>query len=554
MTTSSEKQPTKKLNTWLPLLFSIVAAIGILIGFKLQDSIKPTTAKPSVFPITGKQEVGKIEEILRFIEAKYVEDVDQEEIVEGIINEVLQELDPHSTYIPAEDLKGINDSLEGSFDGIGVQFLIINDTILVVSPVAGGPSENLGIRAGDKIVAINDTSVAGIGITNAAIMAELRGEKGSEVKVGIMRGNNPEIIPFTIVRDKIPDYSVDASYMLDEETGYVKIGRFSGTTYEEFMKAIEKMNEAGMKDLVIDLRQNPGGYLQAATKIAGQLFAEKLLLVYTEGRTQRRSEYKSTGRNFYDIYEVVVLIDEGSASASEILAGAVQDSDRGKIIGRRSFGKGLVQEQYNLSDGSALRLTVARYYTPSGRSIQKPYKGEDNAYDNDIVKRYENGELEDSDKVPVNDSTQYYTRGGRVVYAGGGISPDIFVPLDTVVNNAYFTKSSQYIVEFVYDYLDGNRQQYEQYESAKFFANSYKISDQLLRQFTDFVAKKGVEKDSRRFNKCKSLLSNRIKAYIARDLFQSEGFYTVLHKNDRVLEKAMEVIKKEGKAKPQASF
>lgn len=554
MTTSSEKQPTKKLNAWLPLLFSIVAAIGILIGFKLQDSIKPTTAKPSVFPITGKQEIGKIEEILRFIEAKYVEDVDREEIVEGIINEVLQELDPHSTYIPAEDLKGINDSLEGSFDGIGVQFLIINDTILVVSPVVGGPSEKLGIRAGDKIVAINDTSVAGIGITNAAIMAELRGEKGSEVKVGIMRGNNPEIIPFTIVRDKIPDYSVDASYMLDEETGYVKIGRFSGTTYEEFMKAIEKMNEAGMKDLVIDLRQNPGGYLQAATKIVGQLFGEKLLLVYTEGRTQRRSEYKSTGRNFYDIYEVVVLIDEGSASASEILAGAVQDSDRGKIIGRRSFGKGLVQEQYNLSDGSALRLTVARYYTPSGRSIQKPYKGKDNAYDNDIVKRYENGELENSDKVPVNDSTQYYTAGGRVVYAGGGISPDIFVPLDTVVNNAYFAKSSQHIVEFVYDYLDGNREQFEQYESAKKFANTYKISDQLLREFTGFVAEKGVKKDSRRFNKCKSLLANRIKAYIARDLFQSEGFYTVLHKNDRVLEKAMEVIKKEGKTRPQASF
>ncbi len=554
MTNSSQKTPLpEKLNVWLPFLLSVVAALGIMIGFKLQDNLRPAS-KPSVFPITGKQEVGKIEEILRFVETRYVEEVDREKIVEDIINEVLQNLDPHSSYIPAEELQSINESLEGSFDGIGVQFLIINDTILVVSPVAGGPSEQLGIRAGDKIVSINDTTVAGIGITNPDIMAQLRGKKGTEVKIGIMRGHNPEIIPYNIVRDKIPDFSIDVNYMIDSETGYVKISRFSGTTYEEFMTAVEKMNKAGMKNLVIDLRQNPGGYLQAATKIAGQLFNEERLLVYTEGKTQRRNEYESTGRNFYDIDEVAVLLDEGSASASEILAGAVQDSDRGTIIGRRSFGKGLVQEQYDLSDGSALRLTVARYFTPSGRSIQKPYKDKGaGAYDNDISERMKGGELSSQDSVKLSDSTKYYTDEGRVVYGGGGIMPDIFIPLDTTLNIPYFAKSSQYILEFVYEYLDGNREQFSKYESPQQFIKEFNVSDKLLKQFTDFVAQKGVKKDRKGLKKSKTLLSNRIKAFIARDLFKSEGFYRVMNKDDKVYEKAVQVINKAVKAKTQAN-
>jgi len=337
MTNPSPNTSDKKLNVWLPLLLASVAAFGIFIGFKLQDSVSAPRA--SVFPsMTGKQEVGKIEEILRFIEAKYVEDVEREQLVEDAIGSILQKLDPHSSYIPKSEIESVNSSLEGSFDGIGVQFMIVSDTIQVISPVTGGPSDKLGIRAGDKIIEINDTTVAGIGITNTKIMERLRGKKGTDVNVGIMRGNNPEVIDFTITRDKIPDHSLDVSYMVDDKIGFVKINRFSGTTYEEFMQAIEKLDEAGMNDLIIDVRQNPGGYLQAATKIVGQLFDEKRLLVYTQGRTQRRSEYESTGRNFYDINNVVVLIDEGSASASEILAGAIQDSDRGKIVGRRSFG------------------------------------------------------------------------------------------------------------------------------------------------------------------------------------------------------------------------
>ncbi len=455
----------------------------------------------------------------------------------------MTELDPHSSYIPEEELESVNASLEGSFDGIGIQFTIIDDTIQVISPLAGGPSEKLGIRAGDKIVEINDTTVAGIGITNAKIMERLRGDKGTDVKVGIQRGANPEVIHFDITRDKIPDYSLDVSYMVDDRIGFVKINRFSSTTYEEFMKAIEKLDEAGMKDLIIDVRQNPGGYLQAATKIVGQLFDDKRLLVYTEGRTQRRNEYKSTGRNFYDIENVVVLIDEGSASASEILAGAVQDSDRGKIIGRRSFGKGLVQEQYNLNDGSALRLTVARYYTPSGRSIQKPYKGKKGDYDKDIAERFEHGEMENPDSIAVADTTRYYTEDGRVVYGGGGITPDVFVALDPVLNNPYFLKTSQYIMEFSYSYLNKNRDKIGEYESADDFVEKYKVSDKVLEQFSEYASQKGIEKDKRAFKKAKSAIANRIKAHFARDLFKAEGFYRAWNHEDKIFAEAMKELK-----------
>lgn len=541
MSNPSPNASDKKLNVWLPLLLALVAAFGIFIGFKLQDSIAP---RASVLPaITGKQEVGKIEEILRFIEARYVEDVERDQLIEDAIGSILQKLDPHSSYIPSSELESVNSSLEGSFDGIGIQFMIVEDTIRVISPVAGGPSEKLGVRAGDKIVEINDTTVAGIGITNPKIMERLRGKKGTNVDVGIMRGDHPEVIKFTITRDKIPDHSLDVSYMVDDKIGFIKISRFSGTTYEEFMQAMEKLNEAGMTDLIIDVRQNPGGYLQAATKIVGQLFDEKRLLVYTEGRTQRRNEYESTGRNFYDVDDVMVLIDEGSASASEILAGAVQDSDRGKIIGRRSFGKGLVQEQYNLSDGSALRLTVSRYYTPSGRSIQKPYKGKGKAYDKDIAGRFETGEMENPDSISVSDTTRYYTEDGRIVYGGGGITPDIFVPLDGYLDNPYFIKTSQYIMEFSYDYLNKNRERIGEYETVDDFIKKYRVGDKILDRFSEYVAKKGVKKNTDDFKKARSVIANRIKAHLARDLFKEEGFYRVWNEEDKTFAQAIEELK-----------
>lgn len=542
MTSPSPQTPDKELNVWVPLLLALMTALGIFIGFKLQQSM--TVPRTSLLPsITSKQEVGKIEEILQFIEAQYVEDVERDQLVEDAIGSILQKLDPHSRYIPKSKLERENASLEGSFDGIGIQFNIIEDTIRVISPVVGGPSEKLGIRARDKIVEINDTSVAGVGITDSLIMERLRGKKGTSVDVGILRDDSSEVIDFTITRDKIPDYSLDISYMVDDKIGFVKINRFSGTTYEEFMKAIEKLNEAGMTDLVIDVRQNPGGYLQTATKIVDQLFDEKHLIVYTEGRTQRRSEYNSTGRNFYDVENVIVLIDEGSASSSEILAGAVQDSDRGKIIGRRSFGKGLVQEQYNLSDGSALRLTVARYYTPSGRSIQKPYKGKGNAYEKDIAERFEAGEMKSLDSIELVDTTRYYTNDGRIVYGGGGITPDIFVPLDTTFTDPFFIKNSQYITEFAYSYLTKNKSEFNRYESARDFIKSYKVNDSLLEQFSDYALKKGVKKDRLAFKKVKAAIANRIKAYLARDLFGEEGFYRALHQNDAIFDRALKELK-----------
>jgi len=542
MTSPSPQTPDKELNVWIPLLLALMTALGIFIGFKLQQNM--TAPRTSVLPyVTGKQEVGKIEEILQFIEAQYVEDVERDQLVEDAIGSILQKLDPHSSYIPKSKLEDVNNSLEGSFDGIGIQFLIIEDTIRVISPVAGGPSEKLGIRARDKIVEINDTSVANIGITNERIMERLRGKKGTSVNIGILRGNSSEVIDFTITRDKIPNHSLDISYMVDDKIGFVKINRFSGTTYEEFMKAIEKLNEAGMTDLLIDVRQNPGGYLQTATKIVDQLFDTKHLIVYTEGRTQRRSEYNSTGRNFYDIENVIVLIDEGSASASEILAGAVQDSDRGKIIGRRSFGKGLVQEQYNLSDGSALRLTVARYYTPSGRSIQKPYKGKGSSYEKDIAERFEAGEMKSLDSIELVDTTRYYTDDGRVVYAGGGITPDVFVPLDTTLNNPFFIKNSQHLMEFAYNYVTENKSKFDSYESLNDFVKTYKVSDSLLDEFSDYALEKGVEKDKRAFKKIKLTIANRIKAHLARDLFGEEGFYRVSHQNDDIFDKALKELK-----------
>ena len=391
---------TKRWSTWLPLLLALALVLGMLIGMELQ-TVTPTVvisdATASSGPSYGQ---GKIEELIRYIEAKYVDEVDRDKLIQEAIDNILENLDPHSNYISAEQLKDVNDQLEGNFDGIGVEFLIVEDTVVVVAALAGGPSESVGILAGDKIVEVEGKPIAGLDKTNRDIVNLLKGEKGSAVNIGVIRGSNPIVQNFNIVRDEIPMHSVDVSYMADQKTGYIKLNRFSATTYEEFMKGVEKMiEEDEMEDLIIDLRHNPGGYLKQATNILSQLFKDKeKLLVYTKGRSVNRDEYESTGRPFFDIGNITVLIDEGSASASEILAGAIQDHDRGVILGRRSFGKGLVQEQYKLRDGSALRLTVARYYTPSGRSIQKPYE-DAKEYDNDMQDRYESGELSNEEKI-----------------------------------------------------------------------------------------------------------------------------------------------------------
>lgn len=545
MIPTTQKPGSSRYYIWFPLLFSVVLVGGMLIGMKMQ-SIAPAVALNEAEGELSDQSVsqGKIEELLRYIEAKYVDEVDREELVQEAIDNVLKNLDPHSSYIPADQVQEVNEHLDGNFDGIGVEFIILEDTVVVVAPLADGPSEAAGILAGDKIVMIGDSVVAGKNLESRDIVDLLRGEKGSRVKVGIRRGAESKLRFFNISRDKIPMHSVDISMMLDNKTGYIKINRFSATTYEEFMKSFEELvTKKDMKDLVIDLRHNPGGYLQQATNILSQFFREKdKLLVYTEGRAVNRADYESNGRPFFDVDDVVVLIDEGSASASEILAGAIQDQDRGIIIGRRSFGKGLVQEQYMLRDGSALRLTVARYYTPSGRSIQKPYRN-NNKYDEEVVDRYASGELYKGDLSKPGDTTRFFTAKGHVVYGGGGITPDVFVPMDSILTNDYYAELRQHIPQFVFRLMEKQKTDLKKYSLDK-FKKSYKVSDSVWNDFLAYAKSQGVKPDARQNTVCKSEINRLLKSRIAKHLFGEEGYYSIWNEDDVMINKALAILRK----------
>lgn len=540
--TPEPKRPTSGLFIWLPFLLSAVLAGGILIGMRLQSASPPLVISGERAPehlSTGS--TGKLEELLRYVEAKYVDEVDRNKLVDEAIQSVLKQLDPHSSYIPADQLEIVEEHMEGSFSGIGVEFLIIEDTLMVIAPLAGGPAEKAGILAGDKIIGVEDSIIAGQGLVNRDVVRLLRGEKGSKVQLLILRGTGK---PFkvSVTRDKIPMNSVDAGLMLDEKTGYIKINRFSATTHDEFMKTLEKLHtEYRMENLVIDLRQNPGGYLQQAVNILSQLFSGKgVPLVYTQGRAVSRSDYESTGRSLFPVKDIAVLIDEGSASASEILAGALQDQDRAVIVGRRSFGKGLVQEQYELRDGSALRLTVARYYTPSGRSIQKPYENPI-AYDRDPEERLQNGELTAEKLLLPTDSTQYFTRKGRVVFAGGGIMPDHFVPLDTALMNAYLFQMRSHIQSFCFEYTRKQSGAFAGMTLQQFKAD-FKVKDDLVNDLVVYAAKKGVKKDARELAALMPELRRQVKAQIARILFHEEGYYAVLAIDDPAVKKALNAL------------
>ncbi len=532
----------RKLNIWLPLLFALVLVIGMLVGMRLQSE-SPTVVVESDSDVSNSVGQGQIEEVIRYIEAKYVDEVKREEMVRSAINNILEHLDPHSNYIPAEQLQAVNEQLEGNFEGIGVEFMILEDTIVVVTPLAGGPSDLAGIKAGDKIVEVEDSVIAGVNIETQEVMELLRGEKGTTVKVGVLRQGEDQIRQFEIKRDEIPLHSVDVGYMLNEETGYIKVNRFSATTYKEFMKNLETLvEERGMKNIVIDLRHNPGGYLQQATNILSQIFREKgKLLVYTKGRSIQRNEYKSSGRAFFNIEDVAILIDEGSASASEIVAGAIQDHDRGYIVGRRSFGKGLVQEQYRLRDGSALRLTVARYYTPSGRSIQRDYDNRE-AYEKELQARLQNGELSNSKRIEVEDSTKYYTDGGRVVYGGGGISPDIFVPLDTAFLHDHYQALRAHVPGFIYRMMEERAEVLESYELSAFL-DEFRIDDAAFREFTRYAQEKGVEPQPEAYPVVAGEIKRLIKARLAKQLFKDKGFYMTWNEDDPFILEALEAIK-----------
>lgn len=525
-------------NIWTPLLFALTLAVGLFIGFRLQSNA-PLIMRGSEAPGGGR-----VEELLRFIEARYVDEADPDHLHEVAIQAVLSELDPHSSYIPADELAALNESMEGNFEGIGIEFLVVDDTITVVSALPGGPSATAGVQPGDQIMMVEDSVVTGVnefGIDPASLM---RGVSNSDVQITVRRAGEPQLLDFTITRAPIPVFSVDAAYNLDENTSYVKINRFSATTYDEFVKALEtNMEKGGTRNLVIDLRDNPGGYLQQATNILSQLFPQKgELLVYTEGRNSRRVEYKTNGRAFYNIQNVAVLIDEGSASASEIVAGAVQDRDRGIIVGRRSFGKGLVQEQYPLSDGSALRLTVARYYTPSGRSIQRSYDGGEDDYRSDLGRRYESGELTGNSDVVQDSSDIFYTNSGYAVFGGGGITPDYFVPLDTSLNNQAFLRLRQQIPAYLFQYIR-QHPEVKQYTDLKQYLADYRVDlDGILPELTRRALEDYDEALGPLPARLRPELALFFRARLARQLFDNSAFFQVLNEEDPIVLEALRLM------------
>jgi carboxyl-terminal processing protease len=503
--------------------------------------------------ITSAQEqvgtaASKLESLLYHIDRMYVDEVNKDELVDAAIVSMLEQLDPHSIYIPKEELEEVNEPLKGNFEGVGIQFNIVRDTIYVVDAIAGGPSERLGIRAGDRIVTIDDEVTAGVGFKNNDVMTRLRGKKGTKVKVGIQRRQEPELLEFVITRDKIPIYSVEAAYMATPDVGYIKVSRFSATTMKEFRAKLTELKAAGMDDLILDLQGNGGGYLRTAIDMADEFLADRRLVVYTEGRNAPREDTYATKEGGFEKGRLVVLVDEGSASASEIVSGAVQDWDRGLIVGRRSFGKGLVQRPVMLPDGSAVRLTVSRYYTPSGRSIQKSYEEGVEAYQREKGERLSKGELTSADSIHASDTVKFFTMNKRVVYGGGGIMPDVFVPIDTVQSSNYFGQLVRrgILNTFALTFVDENRQRLlAEYPDPETFRRSYKVTDALLDQLVAQAAKEEVEPDSAGLERSQALISIRLKALIARDLWDTSAYWQMINSEnpvDRSFQRALEVL------------
>ena len=533
----------KNSRSYLPVIFALLLAIGVFIGSRLDYNRGEI---PGFFSLPDKN-FNKVNELINFIEQEYVDEISKEELVEKTINSLLEELDPHSYYISAKELAGLNEPLEGNFEGIGIEFSLQKDTVAVISTIAGGPSEAAGILPGDRIVSVDDKNIAGVKLTNEEIIAELKGKKGTLVNIGILRRGNNLPLNYTITRGTIPIYSIETSYMVDNVIGYIKISRFSKNTYVEFIESLHQLRNRGMKKLIIDLRGNGGGYLDAAIKLADEFLGNKQLIVYTEGKARPRTSYYATKEGNFENLELAVLIDENSASASEILAGALQDNDKGFIFGRRSFGKGLVQEQVIWPDSSAIRLTIARYYTPTGRSIQKTYVNGNEDYFKETYNRYEKGELMEKDSIHFADSLKFYTSKGRVVYGGGGIMPDFFIPIDTIDASTYLSDLFQLglVNQFAFEYVDQNRDKLKKYKNFAAFNKSFFVGDPLFNEFVEFAVKNGVKADFSGIKKSGRLIKVRLKAYIARQIWKNEGFYPIAHTIDNTFLRAVETISKQ---------
>ncbi|MFO8002575.1 MAG: S41 family peptidase [Marinilabilia sp.] len=473
----------------------------------------------------------KLELTWQLISNFYVDSVDADKVAEEAIKAMLEELDPHSVYIPAEEVEAMNEPLDGNFEGVGIEFMILEDTLNVVSTIPGGPSEKVGLMAGDQILEIDGENVAGVSLSNSDVFDLLRGPKGTEVKLGVQRNDNK--LEFVVERDEIPIFSVDADYKMTSQTGYIKISRFSESTHQEFKDALEGLKEKDIENLVLDLRGNGGGYLKASLDIADEFIGDRKLMLYTDGMSIPRSEYKSKPGGLWEEGRLVVLIDEGSASASEIVAGAVQDWDRGLIMGRRSFGKGLVQRPFSLPDGAEIRLTIAKYYTPSGRSIQKPYENGLEEYRSEIFERFEHGELMHADSVNLPDSVIFKTKErGRNVYGGGGIVPDVFLPVDTSHYTDYYRDlvASGSVNRYVIDKLADRRDEWqEQYDSFSDFQNNFEIPDHFIEELVEEGEKNDIAMEEDELETSRSWLKLQMKALIARNIWDTSEYYQTLN-------------------------
>ena len=531
----------------LPTLTVIAVALGIFIGSALTQK---ANAQRIIYQ-NGQWSIEptKVDRLLQLMESAYVDEINVDSITDEVMSELVQKLDPHSSYIPKEDLEMVNSELAGSFSGIGVQFTIQQDTVRIVAVIAGGPSEGVGVLAGDKLVEVDDSTFTGKKMNNEKVMKTLRGPKGTKVKLGILRAGTPKMLHFTITRGDIPVNSVDAKFIIEsngQKIGFVRVNKFGETTYREFLTALAELKVQGATRYIVDLRENSGGYMDQAIRMANEFLQRGEMIVYAEGRAYPRYEAKADGSGRFKDVPLTVLIDDFSASASEIFSGAMQDNDRATIIGRRSFGKGLVQQQMPFSDGSAVRLTVARYYTPSGRCIQKPYTlGEQKDYEKELLERFEHGEQFSADSIHLTDTTTYRTKKGRIVHGGGGIMPDIFVGRDTTLNTPWYNKcvNLAFTYQFAYQYTDKHRKElakYKDWQSLEQYLNSRNI----LREFVAFAAEKDVAPNEEQIAKSKPLITRLLNAYIVRDVLGDEGFFPLFERDDEITKKAIEVLSK----------
>ena len=536
----------KGINRMKKFIYPTLTVVAIVLGFLIGNGLANRANAQQIRWNGINFSFSKVDELLQYMQRSYVDPIDTDSLTEEIMDDIVSKLDPHSSYIPKKDLEIVNSELGSSFSGIGVQFSIQNDTIAIIAVISGGPSEHVGILAGDKIVEVNDSAFVGKGINNEKVMHTLRGEKGTEVKLGIRRNGTQELLHYTVIRGDIPVHSVDASFIVAPQIGFVRVNKFGETTYNEFMTALSKLKSEGAKSYIVDLRENSGGYMDQAIKMANEFLSAGDMIVYAEGRTYPRYEAKANGLGRFQKAPLIVLIDDFSASASEIFAGAMQDNDRAIIVGRRSFGKGLVQQQVSFSDGSALRLTVARYYTPSGRCIQKPYQlGKQEDYEKDLLNRFEHGEMYSKDSIMLNDTTAFYTKAGKKVFGGGGIMPDVFVGRDTTLNTPWFNRvvNMAYTYQFAYRYVDKNRKKLETYKDWQSLER-YLNQQNWIPEFVRFAKEKGVEPDEAQIKKSTPLLKRVVQAYIVRDMLGDEGFYPLFERDDEITRRAIKELQK----------